>query len=226
MIYAFTDIHGRYDLLVAAFDHIHSIDDNPRIIGLGDYIDRGPQSAECVEFLIKSKIECLTGNHEVMFVNSFDSIQESAFWMSNGGYATKNSYAAKAHMIGRHRDWMKSLPTKIETDYNIFVHAGLNPDKSIGEQSKEDMTWIRQKFLNSNHDFGKHVVHGHTPKNEVELRHNRTNLDIGASFSNRMAIGVFNETKKGPISIIEIKKIDNGFEIIRKDKNPNGFWNF
>lgn len=225
MIYAFTDVHGRYDLLIAAFDHITSIDTNPRIIGLGDYIDRGPQSPECVEFLIQSGIECLTGNHEVMFLDSFNGIQEAEFWMSNGGYATKSSYASKSHLIGKHREWMRSLPIKIETEHNIFVHAGLNPSKSVGEQSKEDMIWIRQKFLHSHHDFGKHVVHGHTPRNEVELMHTRTNLDIGAVFNNKMAVGVFDETKKGPVAIIEIKKIDERFEITRKDKNKNGYWN-
>jgi len=230
MIYAFTDIHGRYDLLLKAFDYILSVDENPRIIGLGDYIDRGPQSAECIEFLIASGIECLTGNHEVMFINSFNTVQEQVFWLDNGGVNTRNSYEGKTHLIAKHRDWMKKLPTKIETAHNIFVHAGLNPDKSIGEQSKEDMIWIRQKFLFSNKDFGKHVVHGHTPRDNVELMQNRTNLDIGAPYYGKMAIGIFDETKKGPVGIVEIKKVPedrfnvDGFEITRKDKLPNGFW--
>ena len=226
MIYAFTDIHGRYDLLVAAFAHINSIDSDARIIGLGDYIDRGPQSAECVEFLILSGVECIAGNHEIMFLNSFDDDRNKQFWGSNGGIETTRSYKGKEHLVGKHRKWMEKLPVKIETEHNIFVHAGLNPSKSIGEQSNEDMLWIRQKFLFSNHDFGKHVVHGHTPRDEVELRQTRTNLDIGASYSDRMAIGVFDETKKGPIAIIEIKKIpeSQGFQVTRKDKNPNGFW--
>ena len=55
--------------------------------------------------------------------------------------------------------------------------------------------------------------------------HTRTNLDIGASFTNRMAIGIFDETKKGPVAIIEIKKVEDRFEITRKDKNARGFWN-
>lgn len=226
MIYAFTDIHGRFDLLLKAFDHILTIDEKPRLIGLGDYIDRGPQSADCVEFLMESGVECLTGNHEVMFINSFETERDEVFWLNNGGINTRKSYEGKTHLISKHRDWMKKLHTKIETEHNIFVHAGLNPDKSIGEQSKEDMIWIRHKFLFSNKDFGKHVVHGHTPRDNVELMQNRTNLDIGAAYQGRMAIGIFDETKKGPVGIIEIKFIpaNNSFEITRKDKLPNGFW--
>ncbi len=230
MIYAITDIHGRLDLLEQAINYIRSVDTTPRIIGLGDYIDRGPRSRDVIEYLMNSDIECLTGNHEDMFRAAvYDGLDPESgsykFWATNGGSACEMSYAGDKGLMRKHADWMATLPTKIETPMNIFVHAGLNPDKSVGGQSREDMIWIRQKFLFSHHDFGKHVVHGHTPKHQVELYRTRTNLDIGAPTTHRMAIGVFDPDVWGPLAIIVVARLADGtFDISSKVRSSNGVW--
>jgi serine/threonine protein phosphatase 1 len=227
-IYAFTDVHGHYDIARSAFEYILAMDADARFIGLGDYVDRGPRSPELVEYLIENEIECLMGNHESMMIGAHDVGYYSGagayrFWAGNGGLETEKSYEGQEDLRAKHVLWMRGLPTFIETEANIFVHAGLNPDKTMAEQTNEDRMWIRNKFLFSLHDFGKHVVHGHTPREGIELRPNRTNLDVGTPFVRRMAIGAFKEDVKGPVGIIllEAKDEDSEFTVSRYTRTDN-----
>jgi len=58
---------------------------------------------------------------------------------------------------------------------------------SAGEaQSEQDLLWIREPFLSSRANYGKMVVHGHTPVLEPEMRENRINIDTGACLSGRL----------------------------------------
>src|SRR4029077_16287016 len=70
-------------------------------------------------------------------------------------------------------------------DY-LFVHAGVRPGVPIEKQNPRDLLWIRDEFLYSEEDFGKVVVHGHTPKDAPELRANRIGIDTGAFFNNTL----------------------------------------
>ncbi len=70
-------------------------------------------------------------------------------------------------------------------DY-LFVHAGVRPGVPLEAQDPHDMVWIRGPFLRSNEDFGKIVVHGHTPGREPDIRPNRIGIDTGAVFTDRL----------------------------------------
>ena len=85
--------------------------------------------------------------------------------------------------------WIRRLPTFYEDAQRYFVHAGLDPSSPLGEQTDADRLWMREPFISADHDFGKHVVHGHTPVRPVigvslmpDEREHRTNIDTGAVF--------------------------------------------
>ena len=62
----------------------------------------------------------------------------------------------------------------------FFVHAGVKPGVALANQQEQDMLWIREEFLSSDEQFGKYIVHGHTPVREPDIRSNRVNIDTGA----------------------------------------------
>ena len=68
----------------------------------------------------------------------------------------------------------------------FFAHAGVKPRIPLARQAEKDLLWIREEFLNSNEDFGKTIIHGHTPSLEIEVRRNRINIDTGAYATGRL----------------------------------------
>jgi len=203
LTFAVGDIHGRYDLLVAALDWIaeRASGSTGTIVLVGDYVDRGPQSRQVVERLMtggerRLRFVCLKGNHEDMLVHAVRQPFTQHHWLANGGSATLASY--DGNIPEEHVRWMTSLQLSYEDEHRLFVHAGLNPRHPIGQQTEHDMLWIREPFLLANHDFGKHIVHGHTPNMAgPEILPFRTNLDVGAFRSGRLCIAVFDPMQPG-----------------------------
>lgn len=229
MLYVFGDIHGRYDLLDAALKHIDAQPDVTRLIFLGDYVDRGPQSMEVVERVMAltkaGYADALLGNHEEMMVASCLAKSynyASKMWISNGGGkalksygAGDNAYNAKWDLIPKaHIDWMQDLPVVLQKYNRIFVHAGLFPGLPINQHDDEHFLWIRDRFLlGKPSDFPAHVVHGHTHTVPVmkenpaqpELLSHRTNLDTAAFHTGVLTIGVFDpEGDAGPDSLLRV----------------------
>lgn len=217
MIYAFGDIHGRLDLLTQAVEQAYDFarivgDTDVQLVFLGDYVDRGPDSKGVVEKLIELSDDgaiCLRGNHEQMMIDAASgNLGNRHMWISNGGGATLAAYGEDTETLSAHVDWMDTLPTHYETDTHIFVHAGLNP-RAPDSRIREHLLWIRESFLMSTRDWGKHVVHGHTPvwgrkkdPTQPELLPNRTNLDTGAFHTGVLSVGVFSPEQAEPIAVL------------------------
>jgi serine/threonine protein phosphatase 1 len=194
-IFAVGDIHGCFDKLIALMGKIDIKWGREKLIFLGDYIDRGPDSFEVVEYLIDLKkqhpnIVFLKGNHEEMLEN-FLSGNNRLGYLSDGGQQTLDSYIA--HRKGmtfpvpeEHLDFFRSLVLFHETDHYIFVHAGLEKGLPLERQDPEVLLWIRDPFVRSGADFGKRVVFGHTPFSEPLVEANKIGIDTGAVFSNRL----------------------------------------
>jgi serine/threonine protein phosphatase 1 len=214
--YAIGDIHGRADLLVALLDAIRAVHPPRRggkLIFLGDLVDRGPRSAQVVsivralqESTEPGAVECLRGNHEQMMIDWFRGGDD--LWLINGGLATIESFglaqgndAAFAKAVA----WMEALPTWREDDAHIYVHAGLRPQRPIGQQQDQDRLWIREGFLNVDYDFGKHVIHGHTPRLDgPERRSFRTNIDTGAVYGGALTAAILDDKSPPPLDFIRI----------------------
>jgi serine/threonine protein phosphatase 1 len=213
-IYAIGDIHGRFDLLeeMAAGIRRDLKESRPeRAVELfvGDYVDRGPQSREVVEWLtaappLTDERICLLGNHEEWLLRALDDIGAMPDWLFNGGGETLKSYGVKGEgyhgermLLELQRAFREALPPAHHSfiaalrrlvDFNpyLFVHAGIRPGVPIQAQDPEDLVWIRRPFLDSDQDFGRIVVHGHTPTSRPDVRPNRINIDTGAVFQGRL----------------------------------------
>lgn len=195
-IFAIGDIHGCYNQLVALIKKIPIDFKRDTLVFMGDYIDRGPQSVEVVNFLIKLKkrvprIIFLKGNHEDMLEKYLDGTDRFTYLL-NGGQQTLDSYLRRAAHTGthpippEHLEFFKSLRLIYETEDYIFVHAGLRPKVSLESQDTEDLLWIRDKFLSTRYDFGKPVIFGHTPLGEPLVESNKVGIDTGAVYGNAL----------------------------------------
>ena len=226
-IYAVGDIHGRLDLLNQLLALIEvDIKSRPVIrplyVFLGDYIDRGHSSRETIDRLIEheqtTESVYLKGNHEQLALKCLVDPGRFDQWMRLGGVETLASYGLAMQSLARggpiarlqsefhaalpqaHFQFFRELRTSFSCGDFFFVHAGVRPRVALSEQKEEDLLWIREEFLNSNQDFGKIVIHGHTPTHEVDVASNRINIDTGAFATGRLSCLVIDETS---ISVID-----------------------
>jgi diadenosine tetraphosphatase ApaH/serine/threonine PP2A family protein phosphatase len=215
LIYAVGDIHGalhKLQNLVARCEE-HADGRALTFVFVGDYIDRGPQSSGVIRFLIElqqrmpERVIALGGNHETTALSIIDGAPAD-HWLSQGGLATLRSYgiADVRELPREHVDWMRSLRLSHDDGRRFFVHAGVNPDRPLHAQDEYDLVWIREPFLSDERDYGRLVVHGHTPLREgaPDLRNNRLNLDTGAGFGGPLTAAVFAEDRTPPIAFLRV----------------------
>ena len=202
--YAIGDIHGQLDMLKTAVKYIKK-NNGTKVICIGDYIDRGPDSLGVLEYLMDppKNIEfiCLKGNHEDMMVDPYFK------------YNSFNYYCGifKVKTLGRlpHKvmEWMRDLKLfHIEGD-NIFAHAYYDPKELPANQNPSAILWTR--FI-MGEDFGSNKLflnHGHTPfRNGPEAMANRFNLDCSAKDGEQLCVGIYEEGVRGPIGYCMIYK--------------------
>lgn len=217
-IYAIGDIHGRFDLLYRLISAI--LDDvtkrpmaRTRFVVLGDFIDRGPDSAKIIEVLtalhLDERMIVLKGNHEAALVEGVRGDRAALdAWIEYGGDATLRSFGAHEDdiwpadtrmLIGNVRriipepviNWLAELPVTHRAGSYLFVHAGIKPGVAMTRQSADDLMGIRDEFTQSELDHGAIVVHGHTVSDRVCFRPNRIGVDTGAYRTGRLsAVGL------------------------------------
>jgi serine/threonine protein phosphatase 1 len=206
-IYAIGDVHGRADLLVELLARIDTdLKANPIAqsiqVFLGDYIDRGPHSQEVLDRLIarrrRHSMLYLKGNHETYIAQVLSDPSRLADWKRAGGIYTLFSYgvplsvtedpraeqnvaeAFNQALPESHRRFLQGLALSFTCGDFFFAHAGVRPGVPLWQQRQQDLLWIREDFLLYEKDFGKVVVHGHTPTPRPDIRPNRINIDTGA----------------------------------------------
>jgi serine/threonine protein phosphatase 1 len=205
-IYAIGDIHGRLDCLEAMFNAIemdktdHPLADVQEVY-LSDYVDRGPQSRDVIERLIKRQQThgaiCLAGNHDDEFRSALHfGLNER--WFLQGGRETLQSYgvaiprddqlsdandAVKAEVPESHLQFLRALKEYHSIDRLFFAHAGIDPHEPVFSQSIQNYLWIREPFLSSERWHGYMIVHGHTPVSKPVVRPNRIGVDTAAFMS-------------------------------------------
>lgn len=231
-LYAVGDVHGCLDDLLDIADAIaRDLDDRPvadwRAMLLGDYVDRGPDSAGVLEWLAGPGSGpdwiALAGNHDRMMTDFLadPDCEDFATWLGNGGLATLASFGirlteqaevASAYGRARLRDRLlaamsegaraalEGLVLSARFGDFFFAHAGIRPGVPLDAQSAADLLWIRGEFLDSTEDFGAVVVHGHTPTREVVVRPNRIGIDTGAVFGGPLTCLVIEEDRRALLS--------------------------
>jgi len=217
LTFAVGDIHGTLTKLrrLIALCEEHAGHRAANFVFLGDYIDRGPQSAGVIAYLIDlqarlgGRIVALKGNHEAMLIAVADGATPEEFWLPQGGLQTLESYGVVAarQLPRRHLDWMRALPLYYDDGRRFFVHAGINPQRPLTAQDENDLIWIREPFLSDRRHYGRLIVHGHTPleSDAPDLRDNRLNLDTGAVFGGPLTAAVFSDQKVTPIAFLQAK---------------------
>jgi serine/threonine protein phosphatase 1 len=207
------DIHGcrdKLDRLLARCLH-HAGERLKRLVFLGDYIDRGPDSCGAVEALIGlqrrlgERVVCLRGNHEVLLMEALAK-DDMGLWLFNGAATTLASYgvARVADLPPGHLAWFEALKISFDDGRRFFVHAGVDPGRPLDAQRAFDLVWMREPFLSHRKDYGRLIVHGHTPQRtgRPDWRGWRLNLDTAAVYGGRLTAAVFDESRAGPLAFI------------------------
>jgi serine/threonine protein phosphatase 1 len=228
VLYAIGDVHGRLDLLAEmhariAADIMRVRPADWRIIHLGDYIDRGPDSRGVIEFLVRhtamdSRIVSLAGNHDIGFLDFLTEPQPDELFATNGGDETARSYGVEldfADMLSflesaralaaavpeSHRNFLRGLKFSVVFGDFFFCHAGIRPGVALDKQDPFDLTWIRNDFHLHRELYPKVVVHGHTPVRQPEICANRVNVDTGAFASGRLTALVVDRQEKRLLTV-------------------------
>ncbi|MGE0502868.1 MAG: metallophosphoesterase family protein [Rhizobiaceae bacterium] len=219
-LYAIGDIHGRLDLLEAMYEKIE--DDRRdaadwRIVHLGDYVDRGPDSRGVIDAIIRAseggKVTAIAGNHDIAFLDFIATPDARGLFARFGGDATARSYGVEiafepqwllkdghralvAAVPDAHVEFLQVLKLSFDAGYFFFCHAGIRPGVELDRQDAQDLVWIRDVFLGHPGLHPKVIVHGHTPADEPEVLANRVNVDTGAYFSGVLTALVIDGAEK------------------------------
>lgn len=200
---AFGDIHGRADLL----EKVLSSDWKGRLVFVGDYIDRGPDSAAVLALLsARTDIVAMAGNHEQMIVRFLEEpIRYGANWLRNGGNATLESFgvtvpedladpavlrraamALSSAMGTELVRWLQTRPLSWRSGNVAVVHAGADPALPMEDQSARVLLWGHPDFHKVRREDGTWVVHGHTIVSDPRNHDGRISIDTGAYATGRL----------------------------------------
>jgi Calcineurin-like phosphoesterase len=203
------DVHGCASELATLLDALRPGADD-RLVFLGDYVDRGPASRECLALLRQVRTALpetvfLRGNHEDMFLSYLGLGGENgAAFLANGGAATLKSFGlevtGRGGPPGGERVLARMSPDEVAflseglvlhhaaAGYT-FVHAGVRPGVPIESQTSEDLLWIREAFFRApDHGLPSTVVFGHTPQREVLFDlPSKIGLDTGCVYGGRLS---------------------------------------
>jgi serine/threonine protein phosphatase 1 len=180
-VIAIGDIHGCATALRALVAAIRPAPEDT-LIPLGDCVDRGLESRQVIEELLRLRDKCrlvpLLGNHEEMMLNYLDGRPQPDDWLEFGGAATVESYrdgSGKLHSPpAEHIDFIRSWVDCFQTETNFFVHGGYEPERPLTEQHWQTMRWNSLKMgIPGPHISGKKAVVGHTSLKNGEI------LDLG-----------------------------------------------
>jgi serine/threonine protein phosphatase 1 len=221
-VYAIGDVHGCLDRLASLHEQIaEDLAARPvsesTLVHLGDYVDRGLDSAQVVDWLAGAapvpvdRIVNLMGNHEDMMLRALSGTDKeaSANWLANGGADSLLSWDINRRVPAtewaklipeEHQEFLRKLEVCVRIGGYLFVHAGIRPGVPLDQQSKQDMLWIREPFLSSKAPHDVVVVHGHTPRHEPMVRPNRIGVDTGAVLGGILTCVVLEEDKLGFMS--------------------------
>ena len=218
-VYAIGDVHGCLDRLASVHEQIaedlaaRPVDDST-LVHLGDYVDRGLDSAQVIDWLCAgapvpaTRIVNLMGNHEELMLNALagDPKEAIGIWLTNGGAESLLSWDISrkvppeewaALVPADHQAFLRGLEVSFREGPYLFVHAGIRPGVPLAEQTKQDMIWIREPFLSWKSPHDAVIVHGHTPRHEPTIRPNRIGIDTGAVMGGVLTCVVLEEDRLG-----------------------------
>jgi serine/threonine protein phosphatase 1 len=215
--FAVGDIHGCHHALLELLSlcRDHAEQRTHRFVFIGDYVDRGPDSRAVIATLrdlerqAPDDVVCLMGNHEEMMLTAIDS-GDPTWWFNNGGRETLLSYGTRdpAGLPQEDVAWARSLRLYFDDGKRFFVHAGIDPDLPLDAQPREALLWIRGVFHHETRDYGRLIVHGHTPTRDArpEIRPNRINIDTACVYGGVLTAAVFTSETQAPVTFLTARE--------------------
>ncbi|PYB73402.1 metallophosphoesterase family protein [Rhizobium wuzhouense] len=228
-IYAVGDVHGCLEPLLALEETIRddaSLREGRKlIVMLGDYVDRGPQSAAVLYHLNATPPAgfdriCLRGNHDDAFLDYLEGDPAGDWFLDHGAENTLRSYgvdleahgaftasnfalrqAVRAAVPPAHVEFLQSMPVLVTVGPEVFVHAGIRPGRPLDEQVDDDLLWIRRSFIDLGPGLPVRVFHGHTPMREAFVGPGRVSLDTHCYKSGRLTAA---RLAKGEVEILSV----------------------
>jgi serine/threonine protein phosphatase 1 len=207
---AIGDIHGRADLLEKLLAQL----DPGLVVCVGDYVDRGDQSAEVLRLLrARPDIICLKGNHEEMLLDFLARPEtHGRRWLRNGGLQTLASFgvagltetsrddhllAARDRLAGAMGEdlvaWIADLPSSWLSGTVGVVHAGADPARPFESQPADILHWGHADFMTTLRRDGIWIVHGHTIVDTPRMENGRIAIDTGAYATGRLTAAIFRD---------------------------------
>lgn len=218
LTFAIGDIHGCHmallDMLRQCRDYAQGR--GHRLVFVGDYVDRGPDSRSVIKTLrgmeersTAGTVICLMGNHEDLLLDAIET-QDPQRWFNNGGLQTLASYGTR-YPSGLPADdvaWLRSLRLSFDDGTRFFAHAGVDPGQALDQQPREALLWIRGPFLEAGRDYGRIIVHGHTPTRDgrPEIRPNRINVDTACVYGGVLTAAVFAGDEAAPVDFLTARQ--------------------
>lgn len=210
--FAIADVHGAYDKLVETIEACrrYAAGRDTTFILLGDYVDRGPDSARVIALLRNwrgpERLICLMGNHEDMLLLAIKYPESaSAAWLGNGGKNTLWSYGVlHAHQLPQaDLEWMEQLPKSYDDGLRLYVHAGIDPSRPLNDQSEAVLMYTKKGYPDD-FDPGRYIVHGHTMLGTAipAVHPHRINLDTGACMGRPLSAAAFLPHRREPVALI------------------------
>lgn len=200
------DLQGCHDELLKLMGAVDFDKSNDRLFCLGDLVDRGMKSLECLRLLGEPWFFSLMGNHEEMMIDAIEAPYDLSTWYSNGGgWFSRLGDQDKKEVTAICAEYVEHLPlsmTLVSDDgFSIgLIHAGPPDDwnDSVeGRHSRHTSLWdgsgLRPAFAPEVKNVDVVLV-GHMVGNYIRKFANIFYLDTGAGF-----VG-------GQITLIEISK--------------------
>lgn len=208
--YVISDIHGHYDLFIKLLENI-GFSDEDKLYILGDMIDKGNKSIEILNYIInKTNVYAVIGNHEYEFLKYYDHLMQDYDGNDIEILDKLKTFFGDDRLTWEIVDYLDNLPSFVESDCFIGVHAGFALDENnvilpLDRQNLNKM--VNDRFFKSReviNPFGKPVLFGHTPccyENQTGefiktpnilsddiLDYNKIRLDTGASVTKMLGV--------------------------------------
>lgn len=212
---AMGDIHGQFDKMQNVLSQADYDPFQDKLVLLGDYVDRGPQSGRVLQEVIRlvaGGAVALYGNHEDMMLRALRNRHKGRLssvhleqWFANGGEATLGGYRDDGELLDAHLRFMETLPRWHRESDILFVHAGIRPGLSLEQQAENDLIWIREPYI-LGYRGPQDIVSGHTPTqylgryelfpdladtSKPVIREHKIFLDTGAAWGGPLTIMEF-----------------------------------
>jgi len=214
---AIGDVHGRADLLERLEQIILTEAPGLPAVFVGDFLDRGEDSARVIELLMSSSqngaqpVFCLRGNHEEMCLRFLDQPEANgARWLKYGGLQTLASYGVRVagtepDALRRTRDdlalamgdnvidWLRSRPLMWRSGNVCVTHAGADPARSLDAQSERALLWGHKDFAEKPRADGQWIVYGHVIVDRPNAARGRIAVDTGAYATGRLTAALISQ---------------------------------